>query len=310
MGTWGPSLYSSDTASDFRAMIGVVLKLPFDDEKVVEVVCEREPKLANDPADEEHTIFWLVLADQFAKRGVASARVLNKAIAIIDEGSDLKMHEKLGLRGAGLRKRADALSELRARLAAAPTVSRPRATMKSPQPYVMDLATLYAAPTKGSAAINPSRGRKNFDGSEWIPDGFRQLIILERGLAFGYLAWYQPLVTIATVKEKPTLEAAMRSELWWRLESPKTCSPKEFKTMEIQAIGAVPVDFDKARARFPRVRPGIVFLGWEGVSAAIYGQSISDTMWPSSHDWADLLKRGTPPVEGPTVIQTLSGILA
>src|SRR5438093_1356793 len=82
-------------------------------------------------------------------------RVREKAIAIIDNGSDLAMLEKLGLQGTDLRKRAHALGQLRARLVAAPTVSRPRATLKAPQPYVLEVATLYACPTRGSAAINP-----------------------------------------------------------------------------------------------------------------------------------------------------------
>jgi hypothetical protein len=308
MGTWGPGLYSGDIASDLRTMIGAVLKLPFDDEQVVDVLCDREPQVANDTTNEDHTVFWLVLADQFEKRGVASARVREKAIAIIDNDTDLAMLEKLGLKGADLRKRARALAALRARLVAAPTESRPRVTLKAPQAYVLELGTLYACPTKGSAAINPSRGRSNFDGSPWIPDGFRQFIILDRGRAFDYLAWYQPIVTIATVTRAPSLKDA-RSDLWWQIETPKTCSPKHFKTMEIQAIGAVPIDFDKARARFPRGKRGTCFLGWGGTGAAINDVSISDTMWPSSHDWADLIARGTLPAEGPTVMKSLSDIL-
>ncbi len=296
MGTWGPSLYSSDIASDLRTMIGAVLKLPFDDERVVEILCDREAELANDPANEDHSVFWLVLADQFEKRGVASARVREKAIAIIDDGSDLAMLEKLGLQGTDLRKRAQALGQLRARLVAAATVSRPRATLKTPQPYVLEVATLYACPTRGSAAINPYRGRKNFDGSPWISDGFRQFIILERGRAFDYLAWYQPIVTIATVTTKPSLQDA-RSDLWWRLETPKTCTSRHFKMT------------DKARARFPRSRRGICFLGWDGTLAAINDVSISDTMCSSTHDWADLLARGTLPAEGPAVMKSLREIL-
>src|SRR5438874_2296958 len=126
MGTWGPSLYSCDIAADLRTMIGAVLKLPFDDERVVDVLCEREPRAANDPADEDHTVFWLVLADQLAKRGVASARVREKAVSIIDGGSDLAMAHHLGMKDADLRKRTKALDELRARLVAAPLQSRPR----------------------------------------------------------------------------------------------------------------------------------------------------------------------------------------
>jgi hypothetical protein len=45
MGSWGSGLYASDIASDLRAMIGAVLRLPFDDERLVDILCEREPRL-------------------------------------------------------------------------------------------------------------------------------------------------------------------------------------------------------------------------------------------------------------------------
>jgi hypothetical protein len=308
MGSWGSGLYASDIACDLRAMIGAVLKLPFDDERLVDILCEREPAAANDPADEDHTAFWLVLADQFEKRGIASARVRESAIGIIDEGRDLAAHEARGLKGADLRKRARMLGELRTRLVAAPRQARPRTTLKAPQPYTLEIGTLYACPTRGSAAINPYLGRKNFDGSPWIPDGFRQFVILGRGRAFEYLAWYQPIVTIATVSAPPRLMDA-RSDLWWRIETPKTCSARYFKALEISAVGAVPIDLAKARERFPRGRRGICFFGFDGTADAVNDVGIGNTMVSWTHDWAMLLARGTPPTEGPTVMRSLSDIL-
>jgi hypothetical protein len=173
MGSWGSGLYASDMACDLRAMIGAVARLPFDDERLVDILCERE-RIANDPADEDHTIFWLVLADQFEKRGLASARVRERAIAIIDEGRDLAAHERRGLNGADLTKRTRMLGELRTRLVAAPRPQRPRTTLKAPQPYTLEVGTLYACPTLGSAAINPYRGRKRLDGPPWIPGPVRR----------------------------------------------------------------------------------------------------------------------------------------
>jgi hypothetical protein len=308
MGNWGSGLYASDIACDLRAMIGAVLKLPFDDERLVDILCEREPAAANDPAGEDHTAFWLVLADQFEKRGIVSARVRDSAIAIINEGRDLASHEARGLKGADLTKRARMLGELRTRLISAPRPSRPRTTLKAPQLYTLEIGMLYACPTRGSAAINTYRGRTNYDGSPWIPDGFRQFVILARGRAFDYLAWYQPIVTIATVTAPPRLEDA-QSDLWWRIDTPKTCSARHSKMLEITAVGAVSIDFAKASERFPRGRRGLCFLGCDGTSAAVNDVGIADTMESSTQDWAMLLARGTPPTEGPTVMRSLSDIL-
>src|SRR5215467_14496533 len=131
MGAWGVGLYSSDMAADMRSVVKAVLRLPFDENRVVDIICDGERRAADDPNDEDHTTFWLVLADQFEKRGVAHPSTRDKAIAIIDRGGDLDMMEKRGMMQADLRKRGVKLAELRARLSAAPRLSKPRATIKA-----------------------------------------------------------------------------------------------------------------------------------------------------------------------------------
>ena len=309
MGAWGIGLYSSDMAADMRSLIKSALRLPFDEDRIVQVICEREPGSANDPNDPDHTIFWLVLADQFAKRGVAHAATRAKALTIIERGDDLAMMEKLGMTVADRRKRGAKLDELRARLLAAPTVSKPRATLKSPQPYVFELGVLYACPVLASAAINPYIGKKRLDGSPWTPDGWRQFVILERGRAFDYLTWYQAIVTKRPVAEKPRLEEA-RADWWWKIETPKTCSPRHFKIMEIEPIGDLPIDMDRAYARFPKSKPGTVFLGWGGVSAAVDDITIGNTMCSSIYDWDSwYVRKGCLPMEDTTMMKSLSDIL-
>ena len=219
------------------------------------------------------------------------------------------MMEKRGMKQADLRKRGAKLAELRVRLAAAPGRSKPRATIKEPQPYVLDVGVLYACPVKGSA-VSLYPGRKNRDGSPWIPDGWRQFVILNRGRAFDYLAWYHPLVCKKPVPEKPRLADA-GADLWWKLDTPKTCHARDVDRMEIAAIGPLPLDLDKARARFARTRPGYAFLGLDGRSWAVNDITIGDSMFPSSHDWDTWYgPRGLLPDEGPTMMRSLAEILA
>jgi hypothetical protein len=61
MGTWGAGLYSGDLAMDLRGTIGAVARLPFDSDRLVEILCESEAGAANNPDDEEHTC---LLADR------------------------------------------------------------------------------------------------------------------------------------------------------------------------------------------------------------------------------------------------------
>ena len=310
MGAWGAGLYSSDMAADMRAVIKSALRLPVDDDRIVEILSDCERHAATDPSDEDHTTFWLALADQFEKRGIAHAATREKAIAIIDRGDDLTMMERRGMKQADLRKRGGKLAELRARLAVAPRVSKPRTTMKAPEPYLLEVGVLYACPVKGSSCINPYVGKKNFDGSTWIPDGWRQFVILNRGRAFNYLAWYHPLVCKKPVQQKPQLSNAT-ADLWWKLDTPKTCPQRHFDRMEIATIGRLPIDMEKARARFAKSRPGYVHLGCDGRSWAVNEVSIADSMHPSSHDWDRWYEpRGLVPEEGPTMMRNLGELLA
>ena len=310
MGAWGAGLYSSDMAADMRAVIKSALRIPFDEDRIVDILRDCERRAADDPGSEDHTTFWLVLADQFEKRAVAHAPTRKKAITIIDRGDDLMMMEKRGMKPADLRKRGGKLAELRARLAAAPTASKPRATMKAPQPYVFEVGVLYACPAKGSSCINPYRGKKNFNGSPWIPDGWRQFVIVNRGRAFDYLAWYHPLVCKKPVQQKPHLVDA-GADLWWKFDTPKTCPQRHFDLMEIAAIGTVPIDMEKARARFAKSRPGYVHLGCDGRSWAVNEVSIADSMNPSSHDWERWYEpNGLLPEEGPKIIRSLGELWA
>jgi len=66
VGTWGAELYSADFAIDLRSTIGAVARLPFDTGRLVDIIIEAEPEAARNVDNEDHTIFWLVLADRFA----------------------------------------------------------------------------------------------------------------------------------------------------------------------------------------------------------------------------------------------------
>src|SRR6266436_5869493 len=155
MGAWGTGLYSGDFAADLRAAIAAVARLPLDEERLVDAICEAERSAATNPADEDHTIFWLVPADQFEKRGIFSRRVRDMALAIINDRRDAAAMQALGMKPADTRKRAGKLAELRARLLAQPEFSRPRKTITEPEPYVFQLFGVYAYPTSAGKPLNP-----------------------------------------------------------------------------------------------------------------------------------------------------------
>ena len=277
MGVLGTGLYSRDFALDLRSAVGAVLRLPFDPDKLVDALSGTEPSAANKSSDEDHTTFWLVIADQFARRGIACDRVRTKALAIIDTGIDIAMLEKLGMKANELRKRQRILDEVRARIVGAPTTNKPRTVLQKPEPLLMEIGDVLAYPTCSGENINPYRPSRAANihytktGREpWKQDGWGAMVILDCGRAFEYLAWYRPAKLAEAMAEKPTLDS-LRSEMLWSIESPGTCSPSHFRKMELEKIGVFSVDREKANVIYPK-RFGT------GASAAVQDISIANRM--------------------------------
>jgi hypothetical protein len=266
MGVWSTGLYSGDFALDLRSTIRAVARLPYDGDKLVEILCETEPAASGDPQDEDHTTFWLVAADQFAKRGIVSLRARESALRIIDTGSDGAMLQKLGMDPAGLRKRRRVLEELRERITG-PLVGKPRTVLKKPQSYLMEVGDVLVYPTCEGTSINPYFASKERDRSWKGQDGWSVTVIVDRGRAFDFLVWYRPLIA-AAMTEKPTM-LALRGVPSWKLERAGTCSASHFKKMELEKIGMLPIDREKLTRTFREMRPGI--------SAAINDISIANS---------------------------------
>ena len=253
MGAWGTGLYSGDFAMDLRGTVRAVARLPFTADRLVEVLCDAEPGAARNAHDPDHTAFWLVLADQFWKRGISNPRVRETALSIIEDGRDRATMASLGMPASDLRRRDKVLAELRGRLANLPP-PKPRPTLTQPQRYLMELGDCYAYPTSGGDSINPYFASvEKIRG--WAHDGWGIMVIVERGRAFDYLAWYR-FVTIGTaVNQKPT-EIPLDGTQLWVLRQPGTVTPVHIKRMRLEKLGRVTIDADKLHTMFSGRKPG------------------------------------------------------
>jgi len=220
---------------------------------------KRSGRAATNPADEDHTVFWLVVADQFEKRGIFSGRVRERALDIIDGGKDAAMMQALGMKAAGIRQRGRKLAELRTRLLAQPEFSKSRKTLREPQPYVFELYGVYAYPTCAGEPINPYVPAKRFDRAAWHSDGFGLMLIIGRGRAFGYLAWYNAATATEVVAAIPDREALVRDIRWAAPPGYGTCGPDHFRKMELVALGVFPVDPARLDHFYPHRAPGTVY---------------------------------------------------
>ncbi|WP_348264111.1 hypothetical protein P8935_06145 [Telmatobacter sp. DSM 110680] len=261
MGVWATGLYSGDFALDLRSTIAAVAKLPFDNDRLVDILCESEAAAARNPNDTDHATFWLVVADQFAKRGIQSDRAQKTALQIIDSGSDLQTLEKLGMKAPDLRKRKKVLEEVRQRILSPQIRSTPREVLKAPQTLLMHTGDVLVYPTFGGRCRNPyfvdqNKDRMGTATPSWQPDSWSAMVIVDSGRAFDFLAWYRPLTLIHAVAEKPTLYPLQEERLWC-LARPGTSTSSHFKRMGIEKIGAVAIDREKLTKCLGEMRPGI-----------------------------------------------------
>lgn len=292
MGVFGAGLYSGDFALDLRSTVSAVARLPYDGDKLIQILCESEPAAANNPDDEDHTTFWLVTADQFAKRGIVCERVRDKALAIIDSGTDLAMLGRLAMDPSGLRKRQKMLLELRERIAAPAVRQKPRPVLKKPQALLMAVGDVIVYPTFGGRCRNPyfassEKDRMGTLAPAWRRDGWSAMVIVDCGRAFEFLAWYRPLTVSTATVQKPTLDE-LQGEILWRLARAGTCSPVHFRRMEFEKIGALPVDPEKLRRSFPGMLPG--------TRAAFSDISIANGVSVAPHTPEDLIPRPGEPL--------------
>ena len=202
MGAWSTSLYGSDDALDLRASIAAVCRLPHDGDRLVELLAGLHPE-AGDPASEGHSTFWLVLADQFHKRGIRSiARA--RALAIIDDGSDLAMRAGLGVDGAGLRQRERVLGKLADELRS-PLPEKPRKVLAKPQPLLFRAGDVLAFRVDGQGnCCNPYF--PDPEAARFVPAGWDGCVIRACGLALDHFAWYAVGTTTGPWRDRPALE--------------------------------------------------------------------------------------------------------
>lgn len=250
MGSWGIGLYSSDFAQDLRGSVKAVARLPFSPAELLDLLREGEPGAANDTGDPDHSIFWLVVADQFARRGIDCPAARERALTIIADGADLAAMRALGMDEKSLRKRQAALEALRTEIAV--VASKPRATLKKPQKLLLTAGDAVAYPICEGKPINPYAVGKEYAWVKaWKQDGWGAFVVAECGLMYGYLAWYRPLVIAEPLTDRPDL-AELQEPHMWILQNPGTLSARHYQNMQVQPVGRLPIDFDKVSRAFPK----------------------------------------------------------
>lgn len=240
MGTWGTALYDDDSASDLKNTVSLVAKVPADGDRLLELL--EEARGSTDPANQDGALFWLVVADQFEKRGIDCKRASRMAIQVIDSGADLVWCKERGADDKFLRARAKVLQELRDRLDH-PRPVKPVRKAGKPPPLVLSTGEIYAFPTMAGKAWHPYRLPS---AGEFVPDGWGALVVLASGRAFHWLPWLALASLTVQEDKRPTLGDALQARLITHLQThgagrfiPKAAHAKG---LGLERLGAVDID--------------------------------------------------------------------
>lgn len=244
MGTWGPGIYDDDFAADLRSSVALVCKVPFDGNRLTKILLELH-HVTSDTEDE--SIFWLVLADQFERRGIDCPSVANTALSIIQSGADLSRLKDQGADERFLNKRTSVLESLTTRLQS-PRPIRARSSPKKPPELVFEVGEVYAFPTENGFACSPWRLPTK---GPFVADGWGALVVLDCGRAFDWLPWCALASLNVDPSRQATIEGAKNAKLIFHLQTSGAarCVPKRAhaKTMGLTLIGKLALDAAKVK---------------------------------------------------------------
>ena len=260
MGTWGTGLYQSDTAKDLKADLIEWLGVPITPAEIVDGL-RTANRITDPPVEADDCAFWLVLADQFHRFGIAEAEVTRQALAVIDQGLDITAQAELGLGEADQVKRRDVLATLKQKWAE-PAVKPSKRKILKPEPQLLKAGEIFAYPTMdGNPRIEPL-GQRAIETYVFEADATNAFVVLAEARYFHDLfarAFIAPLAMFrenGAVAFEDCLEAMFLCEVSY---SYKTFKPvggwtaigaRDLKRTAAEKIGQVEVDRTAAEGLF------------------------------------------------------------
>ena len=213
MGAWGPGLYQDDEALDLKNTISLLSNMPADGDRILEILLANQPEPPTFDRD-GGPAFWLVVADQFERRGIRCHLACERARTAIDAGEDLRDLKAREMDDRDLRKRAKVLEALKARLVS-PRPLRPRPSGYRKPPMVVSPGEVFAFPSMQGESMNPWSGREPFQiyGGRFEPDGWGVLLILCTGRAYDWFPWCTYSTLSVWSEREPTLAEARDARL-------------------------------------------------------------------------------------------------
>jgi len=269
MGTWGENLYDDDDACDVRDSLAVLSKLPADGDRILDILLETTSS-NTDLDDDRGPTFWLAVADQFEKRGVACPKAFDLAIRAIESGADLRDQEARGADQRGLIKRKKVLDALLVRLKSPRPTKEAKRTTTAP-PASLLAGQVYAFPTMNGEGMNA--WFTSWDQAGFQPNGWGALIVVAHGRLYDWFPWAAYTSVNVNPVSEPRLADVLSSKTLLK-DGVAYCLPNRshMKRMGMKLLGRVPINHEAAQSLIQRQpfqdEKRAVSAGWSICSGA------------------------------------------
>jgi len=268
MGSWGLGLYQDDAAADLKGAIALLARLPASGERLLEIILANQQE-GVELSDDGGPTFWLVVADQFERRGIACRRAFDQALKAIDTGADLRDLKARDADEKDLKQRAKLLETLAPRFRQ-PRPARPRPSGQRLPPMVVAAGEVYRFPTMQDKAFNPYLS--SWEKYGFKPDGWGAMLIFACGRAFDWFPWFAGSGLTVDATRPPSLDDAMQS----RFIAPEQCGgymvPRRshLRKMPMELIGTLELDPRRVAEVMPRKNSPerAAVIGWTFVPEA------------------------------------------
>jgi hypothetical protein len=157
MGTWGPGIFSNDTACDVRVAYRMALEEELDDEAAQQLVLDQFADYLDGEVLTDGPLVWLALAKTQWQLGRLDQQVKAQALAVIDQGRELASWEGSDLYGY----RRAVLGRLRQQLT---TPQPPRKRIRPPRRLDPEVVRRRLPYQEGSVLELPLRDGRSARG--------------------------------------------------------------------------------------------------------------------------------------------------
>ncbi len=149
----------------------ILVKMPSNGDEILKIILENYDGNSN-VEDDGGTVFWLVIADQFEKKGIRCNKVFDMAIQIIKSGKDISNLEIRGMGTKDIKIRTVILEKLLFRF------ENPKSEKQiktcAPPAFGVDIGDIYSYPTMDGEGSNP--WVQSWEKAGFQPNGWGALI--------------------------------------------------------------------------------------------------------------------------------------